>query len=74
MGWGAVDAIVRLFAGAPTVAIGDAMQVVDVDHNMPETGKYTGGVSAREKYTSLWVRETPTPTPSPTPKTAEPNN
>ncbi len=66
MGWGAVDAIVRLYAGAPTVFIGDAMQVVDIDHNMPETGKYTGGIDAQEKYTALWVRATPTPTPSPT--------
>ena len=75
MGWGAVDAIVRLYAGAPSVVIGDAMQVVDIDHNMPETGKYTGGVDAQEKYTSLWVRETSTPTPSPRPTTtAESNN
>jgi ribose transport system substrate-binding protein len=66
MGWGAVDAIVRLYAGAPTVFIGDAMQVIDVDHNMPETGKYTGGIDAQEKYAKLWVRATPTPTPSPT--------
>jgi hypothetical protein len=75
MGWGAVDAIVRVFAGAPSVVIGDAMQVVDVDHNMPETGKYTGGVNARDKYTSLWIRETSTATPTPTStSTAEPNN
>jgi hypothetical protein len=75
MGWGAVDAIVRVYAGAPSVVIGDAMQVVDIDHNMPETGKYTGGIDAREKYTSLWVRETSTPRPSPTPTaTVEQNN
>lgn len=75
MGWGAVDAIVRVFAGAPSVAIGDAMQVVDIDHNMPETGKYTGGIDAQEKYTALWVRETSTPVPSPTSSTtAGPNN
>ena len=64
MGWGAVDAIVRLYAGAPPVFIGDAMQVVDIDHNMPETGKYTGGIDAQEKYSKLWVRTTPTPTPT----------
>lgn len=64
MGWGAVDAIVRLYAGAPPVFIGDAMQVVDIDHNMPETGKYTGGIDAQEKYWKLWVRATPTPTPT----------
>jgi len=72
MGWGAVDAIVRLYAGAPTVFIGDAMQVIDIDHNMPETGKYTGGISAEEKYTALWVRPTPTPAPRPT-STTSPN-
>jgi ribose transport system substrate-binding protein len=66
MGWGAVDAIVRLYAGAPTVFIGDAMQVIDIDHNMPETGKYTGGIDAQEKYTALWVRPTPTPNPTST--------
>jgi len=70
MGWGAVDAIVRLYAGAPTVFIGDAMQVIDIDHNMPETGKYTGGISAQEKYTALWVRPTPTPAPRPTSTTS----
>jgi ribose transport system substrate-binding protein len=64
MGWGAVDAIVRLYAGAPPVFIGDAMQVVDIDHNMPETGKYTGGIDAQEKYSKLWVRATPRPTPT----------
>jgi hypothetical protein len=77
MGWGAVDAIVRLYAGAPAVVIGDAMQVVDVDHNMPETGKYTGDFDYAAKYTALWLRPTPTATPSPTPnptKTAGPNN
>jgi ribose transport system substrate-binding protein len=65
MGWGAVDAIVRLYAGAPTVVIGDAMQVVDADHNMPATGKFTGEFDFTAKYTSLWVRSTSTPTPSP---------
>lgn len=73
MGWGAVDAIVRLYAGAPTVFIGDAMQVIDAGHNMPETGKYTGGIDAQEKYSALWVRETPTPTPNPT-SGANPND
>jgi ribose transport system substrate-binding protein len=66
MGWGAVDAIVRLYAGAPPVFIGDAMQVIDIDHNMPETGKYMGGIDAQEKYTALWVRPTPTPNPNST--------
>jgi hypothetical protein len=33
---------------------------------MPDTGKYTGGIDAQEKYAKLWVRATPTPTPSPT--------
>lgn len=65
MGWGAVDAIVRLSAGAPPVFIGDAMQVVDHDHNMPETGKYTGGIDAQARYTALWVRASATPTPKP---------
>ncbi|CAB4889793.1 unannotated protein [freshwater metagenome] len=71
LGFGAVDAIVRLLAGAPAVAIGDAMQVVDIDHNMPESGRYTGGVDAEKKYTALWLHPTPTPTPTraPTPVT-----
>jgi ABC-type sugar transport system substrate-binding protein len=73
MGWGAVDAIVRVYAGAPTVFIGDAMQVVDIDHNMPETGKYTGGIDAQEKYAALWARTAPTPTPRST-TSATPNN
>jgi hypothetical protein len=71
MGWGAVDAIVRLYAGAPAVVIGDAMQVVDVDHNMPETGKYTGDFDYEAKYTALWLRPTPTATPSHTPTPTE---
>jgi hypothetical protein len=75
MGWGAVDAIVRLYAGAPTVVIGDAMQVVDVDHNMPATGKYTGDFDYAAKYTALWLRPTPTLSPTPTPtKTSGANN
>jgi hypothetical protein len=66
---------VRLYAGAPTVVIGDAMQVVDVDHNMPETGKYTGDFDYEAKYSGLWLRPTPTSSPTPTPtKTAGPNN
>jgi ribose transport system substrate-binding protein len=66
MGWGAVDAIVRLYAGAPPVFIGDSMQVIDIDHNMPETGKYTGGIDSQEKYSALWLRQAQTPTPQPT--------
>jgi ribose transport system substrate-binding protein len=68
MGWGAVDAIVRVYAGAPTVVIGDAMQVIDADHNMPETGKYTGDFDYEAKYTGLWLRTqaTATSTPQPT--------
>jgi ribose transport system substrate-binding protein len=67
LGFGAVDAIVRLLAGAPAVAIGDAMQVVDIDHNMPESGRYTGGVDAEKQYTALWLHPTPMPTPTGTP-------
>jgi hypothetical protein len=69
MGWGAVDAIVRVYAGAPTVVIGDAMQVVDFDHNMPETGKYTGDFDYEAKYTGLWLRTAPTPSSTPQPST-----
>ena len=70
MGWGAVDTIVRALAGSPAVAIGDAMQAVDIDHNMPASGRYTGGVDVEKKYTSLWLHPTPTSTQTPatTPK------
>jgi ribose transport system substrate-binding protein len=74
MGWGAVDAIVRVYAGAPTVVIGDAMQVIDADHNMPETGKYTGDFDYEAKYTGLWLRTQATATSTPQPTQATDTN
>ena len=53
-GWGSVDEAIRVLNGEAPVVEGDGMQVVDADHNLPDSGDYTGGVDFKAAYEKAW--------------------
>ena len=67
---GTVDALLRLLAGQKQVLIGDAMQVVDATHNMPESGGYVSEIDGTSIFLSARVIPTSSPSPTPSEKPA----
>jgi ribose transport system substrate-binding protein len=53
-GWGSVDEAIRVLNGEQPVVEGDGLQVVDKDHNLPDSGDYTGGVDFQAAYKKAW--------------------
>ncbi|EFC86748.1 substrate-binding domain-containing protein [Parafrankia sp. EUN1f] len=59
VGWAGVDALARTLAGQPTQPAGIGLQVIDSDHNLPESGTsfaYSPAVDFRAAYTKDWSR------------------
>lgn len=52
--WGSVDTALRVLAGQDPVDIGESMQAVDADNNMPESGQYDGDVDYEAKFKESW--------------------
>ncbi|WP_298740749.1 substrate-binding domain-containing protein [uncultured Microbacterium sp.] len=52
--WGSIDTAIRVRAGEPAAFIGQSVQVVDADNNMPETGAYYGSVDWQSKFLAAW--------------------
>lgn len=52
--WGSVDTAIRVLAGQDPAYIGQSMQAVDADHNMPESGPYNGDIDWRAKFLASW--------------------
>ncbi|MFJ6376130.1 sugar ABC transporter substrate-binding protein [Pseudarthrobacter oxydans] len=53
--WGSVDTAARMLDGQKAPYQGDGIQVVDADHNMPESGKdFQGPLDFRAKYLAAW--------------------
>jgi ribose transport system substrate-binding protein len=52
--YGSVDEAIRVLNGEKPVVEGDGMQVVDKDHNLPDSGDYTGGVDYKAAYQKAW--------------------
>ncbi len=55
MAWSAVDIVNRIFADADiTVDQGISWQLVDKDHNLPESGPYVPPVDFKKYYREVW--------------------
>jgi ribose transport system substrate-binding protein len=54
MGWAAVDALNRVFAGKPNVDSGIGNRVFDATHNVPASGAYDPGVDFKAAYRKIW--------------------
>ncbi|WP_138757217.1 sugar ABC transporter substrate-binding protein [Modestobacter altitudinis] len=53
--WGSVDTAIRALNGEEPQPQGSGVQVVDADHNMPETGQpFTGEVDYQAAYEKAW--------------------
>lgn len=52
--WGSVDTAIRVLAGQEPAYIGQKLQAVDADRNMPESGAFTGGVDWKDKFLKSW--------------------
>ncbi|WP_062378342.1 sugar ABC transporter substrate-binding protein [Demequina pelophila] len=52
--WGSVDTAARILAGMEPVYIGESIQVIDADHNMPSEGLYTGSVDYQALFKEAW--------------------
>lgn len=58
MAYAAVDALNRLFAGAPQVDSGMGWQIVTKDHNLPTAGtEYDTTIDYRAAFGKLWKGE-----------------
>lgn len=52
--WGSIDTAIRVRSGQPPAFIGQFVQAVDADHNMPDSGPYDGSIDWRSKFLEAW--------------------
>ncbi|MDQ1204812.1 substrate-binding domain-containing protein [Microbacterium sp. SORGH_AS_0862] len=52
--WGSVDTAVRVLAGQEPAYIGQTMQIVDADHNLPASGPFNGTVDWKKAFETSW--------------------
>jgi ribose transport system substrate-binding protein len=52
--WGSVDTALRVLAGEDAAYIGESMQAIDADNNMPDSGQYTGSVDYQPLFETAW--------------------
>lgn len=52
--WGSVDTAIRVLAGDDPAYIGQSLQVVDADNNMPASGPYDGSIDWKSKFLESW--------------------
>ncbi|MFJ9391785.1 sugar ABC transporter substrate-binding protein [Nocardioides sp. NPDC101246] len=52
--WGSIDTAVRVLAGEDPVFIGEEIQAVDSDHNLPESGAYDGSQDWKSAFLKAW--------------------
>lgn len=52
--WGSIDTAIRVLNGQDPVFIGQSMQVIDADHNLPESGGYNGSIDWKAKFLEAW--------------------
>ncbi|WP_194384436.1 substrate-binding domain-containing protein [Microbacterium luteum] len=53
-GWGSIDTAIRVLNGQDVAYIGQSVQVVDADNNLPESGSYEGSIDFRTKFLEAW--------------------
>lgn len=52
--WGSVDTAIRVLAGQDPAYIGQSLQAVDADNNMPASGPYDGSIDWKSKFLESW--------------------
>lgn len=52
--WGSVDTAIRVLAGEDPAYIGQTIQAVDKDNNMPSSGAYNGAIDWKSKFLASW--------------------
>jgi ribose transport system substrate-binding protein len=52
--WGSVDTAIRLLAGQQPMYIGESMQAVDAEKNLPKSGPYNGSIDWKAKFLASW--------------------
>ncbi|MBX3195670.1 MAG: substrate-binding domain-containing protein [Microbacteriaceae bacterium] len=52
--WGSIDTAIRVLNGQDPAYIGQSMQVVDADNNLPASGGYLGSVDFKAKFLAAW--------------------
>jgi len=54
--WGSVDTAIRILNGQEPVYIGEPIQVLDADNNLPDAGGYAGGTDFKSIFLEAWGR------------------
>jgi ribose transport system substrate-binding protein len=54
IGWGAADAMNRVFAGDQPAPAGIGFKLIDADHNLPASGDYHSAVDFKSAYKAVW--------------------
>lgn len=54
--WGSIDTAIRILNGQDAAYIGQSIQVVDADNNLPASGGYDGSIDFRSKFLEAWGR------------------
>jgi ribose transport system substrate-binding protein len=52
--WGSIDTAIRVRAGEEPAFIGQSVQVVDKDNNLPDSGPYDGSIDWKSKFLEAW--------------------
>jgi ribose transport system substrate-binding protein len=52
--WGSIDTAIRILNGQDPVYIGEPIQAVDADNNLPESGGYAGGADFKSIFLEAW--------------------
>ena len=54
VGWSAVDAMNRVFAGDQPAPGGIGFKLIDADHNLPALGNYRSAIDFRSAFKAVW--------------------
>lgn len=52
--WGSVDTAIRILNGQEAAYVGQSIQAIDAEHNLPESGAYDGSIDFRAKFLEAW--------------------
>jgi len=52
--WGSIDTAIRVMNGQDPAYIGQSVQVVDADNNLPASGPYDGSIDWKSKFLAAW--------------------
>lgn len=52
--WGSIDTAIRVRNGQAPAFIGQSVQAVDADHNLPDSGPYDGDIDWKSKFLAAW--------------------